>query len=291
MPDLIYSRNANNDFLSSDQIYTKAPAVYAHDYSEELSNKYGNFNSAHAIEVMNDHGYGVTQSAQVQGRTADADAHGQHLMAFAKRNDVSATAEQQPEIIFYNSHDGKSSMKLFAGVYRFICSNGIIAGEGFDQRMVHYKSNLDSFEDLLTYTTAKLENVTGFTEKLQRIIPDEKAINNFSKQALSTRYDYFENTNNYRPSLEELDGNMFDARAISQALRPTRAEDMADDAWTIFNRVQETVLRGGFQILGPRKRYNRKFVGYKDAKAITSVKENVSINRKLWDIAEEALAA
>lgn len=291
MPDLCYSRNASNDFLTSDQIRARAPAVYAHDYAEDLSTKYGNFNSANAIEVMSDYGYGVTQAAQVKGRSEKANIYGQHLMAFAKRHEINALSEHQPEIIFYNSHDGKSSMKLFAGIYRFVCSNGIIAGEGFDQRMVHYKSNLDSFEDLLTYTAAKLEGVTDFTRKLQRIIPDEQTVNRFAKQALSTRYDYFANVNDGRPPIESLVTNMFDARAVQQALAVTRREDMADDAWTIFNRVQESVLRGGFHVLGPRKRHTRRYIGYKEAKAITSVKESVTINRKLWDIAQETLAA
>jgi hypothetical protein len=286
MPDLCYSRNASNDFLTSDQIRARAPAVYAHDYAEDLSTKYGNFNSANAIEVMSDYGYGVTQAAQVKGRSEKSNIYGQHLMAFAKRHEINALSEQQPEIIFYNSHDGKSSMKLFAGIYRFVCSNGIIAGEGFDQRMIHYKSNLDSFENLLTYTAAKLESVTDFTARLQRITPDQEIINQFTKQALSTRYDYLGNT-----PVGSLITNMFDTRAVRQALAVTRREDMADDAWTIFNRVQESVLRGGFDVLGPRKRYGKKFIGYKKTKAISSVKENVTINRKLWDIAQETLAA
>jgi hypothetical protein len=286
MPDLCYSRNASNDFLTSDQIRARAPAVYAHDYAEDLSTKYGNFNSANAIEVMSDYGYGVTQAAQVKGRSEKSNIYGQHLMAFAKRHEINALSEQQPEIIFYNSHDGKSSMKLFAGIYRFVCSNGIIAGEGFDQRMIHYKSNLDSFENLLTYTAAKLESVTDFTARLQRITPDQEIINHFTKQALSTRYDYLGNT-----PVGSLITNMFDTRAVRQALAVTRREDMADDAWTIFNRVQESVLRGGFDVLGPRKRYGKKFIGYKKTKAINSVKENVTINRKLWDIAQETLAA
>ena len=106
MPDLCYSRNASNDFLTSHQIRARAPAVYAHDYAEDLSNKYGNFNSAQAIEVMNDYGYGVTQAAQVNGRTELANMHGQHLMAFAKRHEINAFSEQQPDIIFYISRDG-----------------------------------------------------------------------------------------------------------------------------------------------------------------------------------------
>ena len=288
MPDLIYSRNGNNDFLTSDQVRARAPAVFAHDYAEDLSNKYGNFNSAQAIEVMNDYGYGVTQSAQVHGRTETANIHGQHLMAFAKRHEVSAFTQEQPEIIFYNSHDGKSSMKLFAGVYRFICSNGIIAGDGFDQRMVHYKSNLDSFEDLLKYTANSLEGITQLTNSMKNITPDQDQSHEFAKRAISTRYEYYDDLIG---DGIDLGGGKFNARSIRQVLIPTREEDVADNAWTIFNRVQESVIRGGFDYLGERRRHGRKYIGYKEAKAISSIKQNVTINRKLWDIAQETLAA
>jgi hypothetical protein len=291
MPDLVYSRNSNNEFLTSNQIREKAPAVYAHDYAEDLSSKYGNFNSAQAIDVMDAYGYGVTQAAQVKGRTTTANLHGQHLMAFAKRHEVSASTEEQPEIIFYNSHDGKSSMKLFAGVYRFICSNGLIAGDGFDQRMVHYKSNLDSFEDLLTYTANSLEDIAQLTHSMKNITPEREQVALFAEKALETRYDLYVPTKNNWDQLGWLERNMFDKRAIKQTLTATRPQDAANDAWTIFNRVQESVIRGGFDVLGERKRRGQVFLGYKQAKALSSIKENVSVNRKLWDIAQETLAA
>jgi hypothetical protein len=286
MPDLIYSRNGNNDFLTSDEIRVRAPAVYAHDYAEDLSNKYGNFNSTHAIEVMNDYGYGVTQAAQVQGRTEQANIHGQHLMAFAKRHEVSASTTEQPEIIFYNSHDGKSSMKLFAGVYRFICSNGIIAGEGFDQRMIHYKNNLDSFEDILKYTANSLEGIAQLTRNMKNITPEPLAIQHFAETALETRYDTEE-----RYNLGLNTRNIFTELTINDVLTPARTQDEANNAWTVFNRVQESVLRGGMRVLGTTKRRGRSAVTYKEAKPLSSIKQNVDVNRKLWDIAQEVLVA
>jgi len=285
MPDLIYSRNGNNDFLTSDQVRARAPAVFAHDHAEDLSNKYGNFNSSQAIEVMNDYGYGVTQAAQVTGRTTTANLHGQHLMAFAKRHDVSAFTDEQPEIIFYNSHDGKSSMKLFAGVYRFICSNGIIAGDGFDQKMVHYKSNLDSFEDLLKYTANSLEDIAQLTHNMKNITPEYAQVQSFANKALSLRYDSDTIAKDARTR------NAYTNRTISQVLSPSRPQDVADDAWTMFNRVQESIVRGGFAVIGDRKRHGRKFDGYKEAKALSSIKESVAVNRQLWDIAQETIAA
>ena len=285
MPDLIYSRKANNDVLHSFEIEALAPAVYAHDHAENLTNKYGNFNSANAIEVMRDYGYGVTQAAQVKGRTAQANIHGQHLLAFSKHKDISSGNNERPEIIFYNSHDGKSSMKLFAGIYRFICSNGIVAGEGFDQKMIHYKSNLDNFEGILNQTADRLYDISSMTNNMKNITPNSERVVEFAKQALETRFDW------YGIDKDERERNAYTPRSIRDALTSSRVEDNNDDAWTIFNRVQESVLRGGIHILGNTTRRGRKMEAYKKSKALTSIKQNVDINRALWDIAQETLAA
>ena len=285
MPDLIYSRKANNDVLHSLEIEALAPAVYAHDHAENLTNKYGNFNSANAIEVMRDYGYGVTQAAQVKGRTAQANIHGQHLLAFSKHSDISSGNNERPEIIFYNSHDGKSSMKLFAGIYRFICSNGIVAGEGFDQKMIHYKSNLDNFEGILNQTADRLYDISSMTNNMKNITPNSERVVEFAKQALETRFDW------YGIDKDERERNAYTPRSIRDALTSSRVEDNNDDAWTIFNRVQESVLRGGIHILGNTTRRGRKMEAYKKSKALTSIKQNVDINRALWDIAQETLAA
>lgn len=287
MPDLIYSRAANNGTLTNEDVANRAPAVFAHNYSPDLSDRYGNFDSTHAIAVMADYGYNITQAAQVKGQSAKANIYGQHLLAFAKeRNSVLAT--EQPEIIFYNSHDGKSSMKLFAGVFRFICSNGLIAGDGFDQKINHYKSNLDSFEDVLRYTAGKLDDIVTATETMKNITPNISQTHNFAKQAIETRYDY---CNKNQDNMLNNGKVAFDDRSIKQALTPIRVQDEAKDAWTVFNRVQEAVMRGNFDVLGTRKSHGHKFVGYKESKKLTSIKQNVAVNRQLWDIATETLAA
>lgn len=283
MPDLIYSRKADNGFLTRDEIAVNAPAVFADSASDKLSSKYGNFNSASTIDILADYGYQVTQAAQVKSRIATNNIHGQHLLAFAHKD--SGQNDEQQEIVFYNSHDGKSSMKLFAGMFRFICSNGMIIGEGSEESMRHYKSNLDNFEELLNLTINKLGNVDELTQQMKNITPNQEQVQKFANLALQTRYDSDE------IAKEDRTRNSYNQRTISQILRPTRAADASNDAWTVFNRVQESILRGGMHVIGEKTREGYKFDGYKQSKAIASIKETVTINRKLWDIGQEVLAA
>jgi len=283
MADLIYTRSASDTFLRQDQVQRLAPAAFATSVSTDLSAKYGNFNTAHAIDVMADNGYFVTQAAQVKSRTASA-AHGQHLLAFAK--DWSGTDSERPEVVLYNSHDGKSSMKLFAGVYRFICSNGIVAGEGFDQRMTHYASNLDSFEHLLNYTIGTLQDVTEATRNMKGINTDMDQQIEFAKRALSLRFD-----DALATDFDERTRPGFNRRTIKNALSPVRVGDVSNDSWTVFNRVQESVIRGTVNVLGKRTRRGVTFEGYKQAKPLSAIKQVVDVNRQLWDLAQETLVA
>ena len=149
-----------------------------------------------------------------------------------------------------------------------------------------YANNLDSFEDLLKYTAGKLENIAHMTHNMKNITPDTDQIMHFAEKALDTRYD---TRDQYELGLNTR--NVYTDRTIGQVLEPERPEDTANDAWTVFNRVQESVMRGGMQVLGKTKRYGRSVVRYKDSKPLTSIKQNVDVNRKLWDIAQEVLAA
>ena len=66
-----------------------------------------------------------------------------------------------------------------------------------------------------------------------------------------------------------------------------RSDDRHNDAWTVFNRIQENVIRGGamiksFSDLNTEGRYRK-------SRAVNSVNENIRVNRQLWDIAENTL--
>ncbi len=70
----------------------------------------------------------------------------------------------------------------------------------------------------------------------------------------------------------------------SQLLNCRRVEDLGDDLWTILNRVQEALLRGGLSRHSASGRLSR-------TRRISSIKEDVRLNGRLWDLAAEVLAA
>ncbi len=70
----------------------------------------------------------------------------------------------------------------------------------------------------------------------------------------------------------------------SRLLYCRRVDDTSENLWTVFNRVQENLLGGGLIRRTETGRLSR-------TRRITSIREDVRLNGRLWDLAEEVLAA
>ena len=66
----------------------------------------------------------------------------------------------------------------------------------------------------------------------------------------------------------------------AQVLAVRRFEDRADDLWTVTNRVQEALVRGGVdgRLANGRRAATR---------AVQGIDQNVKLNRALWVLATE----
>jgi hypothetical protein len=76
------------------------------------------------------------------------------------------TRPEANEIILINSHDGASSYQMLAGMFRFVCCNGLVVGKVVDDIRIPHKGNiqgeviegafrvLDEFEAVNEHTEA-----------------------------------------------------------------------------------------------------------------------------------------
>lgn len=67
-----------------------------------------------------------------------------------------------------------------------------------------------------------------------------------------------------------------------QLLRPRRREDLSDDLWTTYQRVQENLIKGG--LCGQNRQGQRIHT-----RAIKGIDSDVKLNRALWVMAEKML--
>jgi hypothetical protein len=229
---------------------------------------------------MADYGYFPTQAAQKSVTKASpvAAEHKSHMVAFAKRDDT-GNGNVRGEIIVYNSHDGTSAVRLFAGAYRFICSNGIVAGEGMQQRIHHTVKSLASFEESLRTTVANLPMVLAALDAARTITLDGQQRYELAKQAVMKRWAMYDDTIvdvEGRP----IKGSYATTKTLSDALGVQRSEDDLSDAFTVWNRIQENVLRGNVMI----KSITENNIGMRKARPITAVAEHVRVNTELFDL-------
>lgn len=246
MANLIFSRSASNLCLTTEEIMHRAPSVYATTHS--MSPRYGQVTTANAIGILADFGFYPVQAAQKgQGR------HKAHLLAFA--SSPLNSKEGRPELILYNSHDGSSSLKMFAGFYRFICSNGIVAGDGFESRLRHTSGTVNGFENLVTSTAGRLPLL-------------QDAIDNMRSRTVNAK-DLARTGAAFRWTPDKVTD-----KTVGDLLEARRYDDNGTSLWSVFNRVQEGLIRGGVRVGENDRR----------AKAISSISASVGVNQKLWDL-------
>lgn len=290
---LIFSRNQDNTSLDISTIQRLAPAVFSSDKALHLTDRYVSLHTSDLIPVMQDYGYVPVQAAQRGSRKTKnsvlnnsvgileengkaPESFNAHLLSFAHVDTLQQ--DLRPEIILYNSHDGSSSVQLYAGCYRFICSNGIVAGEGFNQRMYHSKSGMSGFEEMLKSTVESLPAMQERINMLRGVTLSVAQQQELARLGVSTRWDLL-------PSdVEGIKGTYATHNTMQAALRPSRMQDTSDDAFTVFNRIQETVIRGNAYVQSFTKA--SPFGNLRKARPVGSAKESIRINSELWDAVE-----
>jgi hypothetical protein len=285
---LIFSRAINNSILSADDIARRAPAVFADSKADRLTDRYQSLRTDTLLPILADYGYQPTQAAQKRSRkVAGLSQHSAHLLAFSKMSDINTTDDIRPEIVLYNSHDGTSSVKLFAGAYRFICSNGIVAGDGFSATAYHSRKALSGFEEMLRNIIGNMPKLLDNIEALRSHSMSYDERYDLAKAAVMKRWQLID-ANTVTDAMSRGEslkrGSYADENTIRDVLGMQRVEDAGIDAWTTFNRIQENVLRGHAFVKSVTGIDGDVSIRQRKARPITNISEHVRINSELWDL-------
>ena len=289
--DLIITRKETAAAMELSDIADICPAVLTETAAPETSGRYGFINSMEAMQILGDYGFRPTQATQRPSRKASHRPFAMHAISFAHDDDLNENnKDSRPEIILYNSHDGKSALKLFSGVFRFICSNGIVAGNGFQSKMRHSHTTANGFESMLKDTAANLPRMMQRVAALQETTVDNESAMDFAYNAAALRWEQMpqDMEGGFMPPEQAKPGAYFSLGTVRNMFQANRYEDHGPTAWKIFNRIQENVMRGGPSIVSLTKRAKENGQGWKlrKSKAITSLPKTIDVNRKLWDLAD-----
>lgn len=251
----------------------KAPSIFTQTRAEGTSDRYQHISTLEIIEKLMGEGFKPTVAKQSNSRLESKKSFAKHCIRFRHVDTVPSASQLFPELVLINSHDGLSSYRLYAGLYRLVCSNGLVAGQEYEDVKVRHQGDVVGNVIEGTYSiidTAK--QLIHVTEKMGSVQLDRDEQLLFAEAAHILRFEESEVGQSINPK---------------QLLAPRRgAEVNKDDLFTVFNIVQENVIKGGL------RGYGRDSQGYPKrirTREIKSIDQDTSLNRALWTLTEKMM--
>ena len=171
------------------------------------------------------------------------------------------------EIVIVNSYNGRSSFQFLVGIFRVVCTNGLIAGETFDTiKVKHIGLTQDDVIEASYKVLETAPRIAGAIDTMKSIELNRGEKHVFARSALQLMYD--------EPANES-------PISAADLLVPRRTDDTRSDLWTTFNVVQENVTRGG--IKGRSVKSGRRIT----TRPVKSIDRDVKLGRALWTLTEE----
>jgi len=236
---------------------------------DSRSEKYAHIPTTHVIDLLTQADFVPVRAYETKTRKADKQGFQKHMVRF-RHESLGYQGDSVPEIVVINSHDGTTGLQLWSGMFRMVCSNGIVAAsETYAKISLAHRGGLEQKIIEASYKVIEQSNkaLLGVQQWSHIMMTDGERLG-FAEAALHARYG------------NNTDDHPIDPRKL---LTPRRQDDVGCDLWRTFNVVQENLIKGG---LGSYKRLDTGRIGYRSVRAIKGVGRNVELNADLWQIAE-----
>ena len=251
--------------LNNQELKELAPTLFTSEPHYEVSDKYHFIPTIEVIEQIKSHNWYPVSVSQADVRDEAKDGYQQHCVRFRHFENLLNPQDNAVELLLFNSHDRTKSFSISAGIYRFVCANGLVLSDSvFESYKIKHLGDRDNdVVNAVAKITAVKEKLLDKIKTLSNIQLSILEKKSFAKLAIPLRFEEH----------LEVDPN--------DLLVPNREEDYKDDLYTTLNTIQEHLIRGN--VSGINKETGRRF----KSKEIKSITNDTHINKGLWDIAEK----
>lgn len=280
MSDVMLSFADNQSYMSKEQLKDACPLAFVNEPTNpKVSGKYLFVNTETIVDDLDKLGWKPVQAAQRKSR-GNRTIFSKHMVAFQNPS-IKITGKDGddsfPRIIMTNSHDGMQAFKFSVGIYRLVCSNGlVVADEEFsDFKIKHKGYTFDELREVVNQAVADLPNKVQVLNDMKSKILTQEQKNKLALDAMLVRA-------GIKPGSEKAKKFVYDDETIEDILEPKRDEDKGNDLWKVFNVVQEKVTQGEFSaaLKGAKVRKVRK---------IKSFEKDLKVNKELFQLATSLL--
>jgi len=180
---------------------------------------------------------------------------GGNLRAFIFQQISEGNVDSYIEILLTNSHDGSSTFRFEVGIFRLVCSNGLVISDA-DFNNVSIRHINYTFETLQSKVQEVIAKLPGLVKKINLFKSTqltEAQMQDFATKAATLRTKQRVN--------------------VMDLLNADRAQDQGNDLWVVFNRVQEKLLGGSYR------------AGQRKARSVKNFQKDIELNEQLFELA------
>lgn len=254
--------------LEIGELRSFAPSIFAENAHARTSSRYSFLPTSSILSGMADQGWVPVAAQEQLVRDESRAGFQKHMLRFAHRDDLQRPGAERAEIVIVNSHDRSSAYQLHAGIFRFLCLNGLVVCDETFKRISITHLNFDPAKVI----EASVEIADGIPaimnglEEMKATTLTDGEREAFAESAAILRYG----------SIESAPVRPF------KLLDPNRYQDNGRDIWTTFNAVQENCVRGGQKDYGKRKADGKRMP---KSRAVSGIDGNVALNKALYHLA------
>ena len=272
----VFTKVKNHKALEDNEIKHLAPVAFKSEMSTQevanlgLSHHYSFVPTMNVVRDLQTMGWDCVDAKQVKARKKSTDGYQKHMLTFEHPKYKVEGVEEYPQLLLTNSHDGGNAFQLSAGIFRLVCSNGlVIKTEDYGtQRLIHKGYSFEAVQEMVEGFIATIDETMTRITAMKRTQLDKDQMTEFAKQAALLRF----TSKSYNE--ENIDKVVY----IDELLDATRKEDDGNAVWEVFNRVQERLVGGNYHYKGTKDKPRK-------ARPIKNFQQSFEVNKKLSELA------
>ena len=161
-------------------------------------------------------------------------------------------------VLVSNGCDGKSPLDVYLGVFRLVCSNGLVSGTQLEYEKIKHTQ----------YNQERLPQILNSINNRTKILLEEYNRLKYIPMTIEKAKELAFNAARLRFGNEDID--------TDQLLTVRRKEDEGNDLWTIYNVIQENLIKEGLLV----NRNGNVLTG------VNNMSNNIKLNQDLYQLVE-----
>jgi hypothetical protein len=272
----------NHQALNDKEIEHLCPVAFKSTMTQKeitnlgLSKHYSFVPTMKVVNDLRELGYECVDATQVKARKKSTNGYQKHMLTFEHPKYKVDNSEEYPQILLTNSHDGGNAFTLSAGIFRLVCSNGlVIKTEDYGSaRLVHKGYSFEAVQKLVKEFEVTVDEVLTKVTAMKKVELTKEQQIEFAKKAALLRF----TAKSYN------EDNIADVVSIDDLLNVDRKEDAGNGLYEVFNRVQESLIQGKY-LYATNGKVDRQVGKARKARPIKNFKQSIDVNKKLSELA------